>query len=1018
MTPIENFLTDFLSRTVGSVIITDVSTGAMAATRDVAELLTFAGDAVEPWLDLVTTTGEAIGFFASGDAGVVKPTPSIALGNGMIYLVDGDPVAQQANDQHCIRWDVLEKQTACLKPLRTYLVTELNISTPATTVKIELSHGRRRDTPQGKWRSETSSFDQFADALMDHQEGSKDGRCFLQGVGVNGHRKATAMAANYVLGIDLDSGAMLEDLIETIVGHQLEAVIYTTHSHLTNETAINRDHFSKWAGDATPVPALVGEYLKNVKGMLSHITDEVVILDDCHHSEDGVTILVEHRPIPKYRVVFPLSEPFVFSKRGGTQQDAILEWKERYAGVCAALRLNYDEKCTDPARLFYMPRHVSGGAFGSWRIYGMPLNLDLFDRVKLKRGGSLHRAARQNAFVDAAGGYAGAGDRSRYITGSGYNLRSWAAKYANRFEIEGLLRDVVDSDFLREPRTGGKPGVHVECPFEAEHSSYGGNGTYVVNASDNLDDGREGGFTFQCMHNACAGRDRLDFIGELIHQGVVTTVDLEDETYRFALEDDESVNAEQESAKADPNDEETHLDHLNNRYAVVRLANRVAILCQPDAPGGAYGLISERDFKLIEGNRIVFRHEGNKIVKVNVAVEWLRWEKRSQYKGIGFHPDGKVPTGHYNSFNGWPISAKPGSWSLLQRHMLDNICRGDQTHFEYLVTWLADILQNPGAKPGVAMVITGKKGTGKSKVADVMCHLIGRYATKVTHSSRITGNFNSHQDSKLLLVADEAKLGSDSRSEGVLKDLITSDKLQIERKGYDVIDAPNLMRFIIISNDEWAVRATFGDERRYFVLDCGDGNQQDHKFFAAIDDQMTRGGYEGMLHDLLKHVPANGWQSLRQPPITRHLKVQQVSSLSGVERFFYNLLVDGIYEPGDGSDAIILDECSSAEISGIDLRAAVLDYLTADHPQEKAKAKVDHLTAMASKWCNAKVNHRLVPGAKNQSRFLMLPPLAEARDWAEQTMGIQFSTEQQAVQLEVPMVRRKAKIEPVTATFH
>jgi hypothetical protein len=92
-----------------------------------------------------------------------------------------------------------------------------------------------------------------------------------------------------------------------------------------------------------------------VKGVLPHIVEQVAIIDDAYHTEEGVVILVQHRPMPKFRAVFPLHEPFVFAKRGGTQQDAIAEWKERYAGFASAMNFFFDEKCVDPARLFYFP---------------------------------------------------------------------------------------------------------------------------------------------------------------------------------------------------------------------------------------------------------------------------------------------------------------------------------------------------------------------------------------------------------------------------------------------------------------------------------------------------------------------------------------------------------------------------------------------------------------------------------------------------------------------------------------
>ena len=395
--------------------------------------------------------------------------------------------------------------------------------------------GRRCDEGQGKWKEVSSSFGQFETMLQDHKQGPKDGPCFLQGKSANGARKAVAMIENHILGVDLDSGAPLKDVMDTIQRYGLEAVIYTTHNHLKNTSVIKRDHFLKWADASTVEEDTVRDYLIHVKGTLPSIVDDLTIIDDAHHSDEGVVILVQHKPMPKFRAVFPLASPFVFAKRGGSQQDAINEWKERYAGFCTELGLFFDEKCVDPARLFFLPRHAAKDkAFGSWLVMGEPLDLDQFDRVKMKRGRNNKRTAvAANAYTAAAGGVDDDEDEAdRYITSCDFNLKGWSIKYAKRFEVQTMIEEVVGGDFIREPR-GNKPGVHVECPFEAEHSSFGGGGTFVVNASDNLDDGHEGGFTFTCVHNSCAGRDRLDYLKEMIEQELITVADLKNKDFLF-----------------------------------------------------------------------------------------------------------------------------------------------------------------------------------------------------------------------------------------------------------------------------------------------------------------------------------------------------------------------------------------------------------------------------------------------------------------------------------------------------
>jgi len=532
------FFTTFLSQTVGKILVFDVL-GApdelAIESRDVDQLGRFADEAEEPWVDLVTDHGEAIGRWVPGNAAAVTPQPSFPVQEGMIYLLGGDPLLGEEQGLHQFPLEALSYHGGKdLEELKWFRSEDLVISTPASLTEITLMRGRRAQQ-QYKWKPIKATFGQFSEELMNHRVGDKDGTCFLQGESANGTRKAAAMIKNDVLAVDIDYGPLLSDLLQKTISHELQAAIFTTHSHLKNTSAINRDHFLARSGSSAIEADAVRNYLINVRGMPPGLAKDLEIVDDAHHSEEGVVIVVRHQPIPKYRVVFPLKKPFVFAKRGGPQKEAIAEWKERYAGVCTELDLFYDESCTDPARLFYFPRHAKGREWASWIIWGDPLDLDKYDRIQLKRGKDGRRGAPTgNPFTAAGGSEDHDEDANRYLV-AGLNLKAWAAKHARRFEIQTMLEDVIGGDFIRHVRSSN-PGVHVECPFEAEHSSFGGNGTFVVNASDNFDMGFEGGFTFTCAHNACAGRDRLDFLKALVEADLITTTDLTDEAFLISLE--------------------------------------------------------------------------------------------------------------------------------------------------------------------------------------------------------------------------------------------------------------------------------------------------------------------------------------------------------------------------------------------------------------------------------------------------------------------------------------------------
>lgn len=1035
---------DLFGRVNGAVTILD-DEGKEFSHTDLIKVGARASECKDPWIDLVTDAGEAIGCFVAGNPKAVDPAPTVALEDGMVYLYDNEIVEGQQQGKHYLPLiDLVEAMggtnLAGLDDLSWYH-SDLDLQTAASRSEITLMTGRSRMEGQGKWKPVKSTFGQFSQILQLHKAGPKDGPCFLQGEAANGTRKAVAMISNHIIGVDLDSGAPLADVMATIQKHGLEAVIYTTHSHLKDTSVIKRDHFMKWADASSVEDDDVRDYLIKMKGVLPAIVADLEILDDAHHSDEGVVILVRHNPMPKFRAVFPLKEAFTFAKRGGAQKDALAEWKERYAGFCTELGLFFDEKCVDPARLFYLPRHAKGDTtHGSWLIMGEPVDLDKYDRVKMKRGRDNKRhAVSNNAFTDA-GGDEDDDDANRYIF-DGLNLKGWAIKNAGKFEIQTMLEDVIGGDFIGDER-GGKPGVHVECPFEAEHSSFGGSGTFVVNASDNIEEGYDSGFTFTCVHNACSGRDRLDFLKGLLEEELITVDDLKNKEYFIDIEDDveddEEEEAEtpkrtqnkrntrqsaEESARIDAemtddddfgDEEETMLRAFNRRYAVIRTTGGVRILVEPRAVDDDVAFESQNDVALYEKNRIVWVQEGKGSKKLEAFKLWLEWEKRRTYRQVVFAPGRTTPKDVYNLFRGWQVdpmkthwqedetmsredimknSEEPvsGDWSMLRGHIYANICEENDEYFQWLMTWFAMIFQKPDAKPGSTVAVTGEKGTGKSTVFDYINQLLGRCGITVSQRKQIVGQFNGHLATTLLMVCEEAFWAADPQAEGVLKDMITNKSVLIEKKGYDPIQSQNYTRLALVSNNEWVVPASLKDERRFFVLRCGSQRRGDLVFFEKMREQMEKkGGLEAMLYDLLHWKPVGGsFANLFNPPVTPYLQQQQIETLSGVQKFMLELVKSGVYETHD--DKVVPIELNTDEettVYAVDMRAAVEDYVRFRFSSDKAKTSYDDIAAVVTDWFGAREVKLHVDGQNNKKRTFIFPPLAQVRLALKEKKGL------------------------------
>ena len=222
---------------------------------------------------------------------------------------------------------------------------------------------------------------------------------------------------------------------------------------------------------------------------------------------------------------------------------------------------------------------------------------------------------------------------------------------------------------------------------------------------------------------------------------------------------------------------------------------------------------------------------------------WLDHPQRRQFTTIVFAPAQEVADA-YNLWQGFGFDALPGNLhESFLKHIYDNVCESNAEYYEYLLGWMARVVQRPNEPGEVAIVLRGGKGVGKSFFAKQFGKLFGRHFLEISNPLHLVGNFNSHLRDTVVLFADEAFYAGDKKQLPILKHLITSDTLMVEAKGVDPVNAANFVHVIMASNDDHVVQAT-QDERRFFVLNVGAERQQQIGYFQQIAKDLENGGYE------------------------------------------------------------------------------------------------------------------------------------------------------------------------------
>lgn len=413
--------------------------------------------------------------------------------------------------------------------------------------------------------------------------------------------------------------------------------------------------------------------------------------------------------------------------------------------------------------------------------------------------------------------------------------------------------------------------------------------------------------------------------------------------------------------------------------------------------------MSEASFKAFLMNKWV-KKLNKKLEEVSVpaAEEWLRWGKRRTARGVIFDPEKDHP-GWLNLWTGWAVEPKKGDWSLMQELIRDVLCDGHAESYEFVMNWMAYLVQKPWEPPEVAICFHGDKGTGKSTLGRALTALAGRHGKHITSSEHITGRFNSHLQDTLMLFADEAVRPLDREAQNRLKAIITERTLAFEAKGKDLRTGMNRIHVMMASNDDWFVPVGLVDgERRYFVARVNNSRQQDVDFFGRLHDQMygrdgcrkeeRNAGLAAMLHDLqLRDL--KGWAPRGSVPATKAMAEQKLRNMEPLAQWWFGVLESGDMgiEPSS-SDGLWADG-ARARFFMQDLKSSFEDWCSHArvNPASMNKGIDRYFHAELRKVCpglseekrDIVPEHRLdirPAGSTGRARCLEFPGLAQCRE--------------------------------------
>jgi len=180
---------------------------------------------------------------------------------------------------------------------------------------------------------------------------------------------------------------------------------------------------------------------------------------------------------------------------------------------------------------------------------------------------------------------------------------------------------------------------------------------------------------------------------------------------------------------------------------------------------------------------------------------------------------------------------------LFQDHIHHILSGKDQTDnvYNYIVNWIAKLIQKPQHKIGVAIVMKSKQGAGKNTVWDYIsnCILGYRYCLTTAEPNDVFSEFNDPLENKLLVTYDEASGTDTFQNDSKLKDKITGDTIEINSKRIRKKPCPNYLNWIFLSNSLTPIKKEQGD-RRFMCIRCSDDRCNDNEYFKQLNQLTDR----------------------------------------------------------------------------------------------------------------------------------------------------------------------------------
>lgn len=216
---------------------------------------------------------------------------------------------------------------------------------------------------------------------------------------------------------------------------------------------------------------------------------------------------------------------------------------------------------------------------------------------------------------------------------------------------------------------------------------------------------------------------------------------------------------------------------------------------------------------------------------------------------------------------------------------------GDK-EIEFLLDYIAHMIQFTAQKPGVMIILTGKPGVGKTIICDIIARMLGKQNAVVVDSAAFTqSNFNGLFSGKLFVTINELNVAArrDHTLTGKIKSWITDENYTVNAKFMPQRNERSFHRFVATTNSDIPFPIDT-DDRRIALFKVGDRYKDDVGHFSPMFKMLEdHESLSGLMHYFTNHKIKN---SVMRPPetLSRELAYHSEDPVVG---WLHNVLAAG-----------------------------------------------------------------------------------------------------------------------------